>query len=78
MYKKFLGEGVSGKCYELADGSVLKIFKIPVDISESEKYDYFAKYQCDSILFPYKLKKTNKYIKGYITKKAPGEVLQKN
>ena len=73
--KIFLGEGTSGRCYEIKTGEVVKLFKFSRDIKEIEKYRQFSKFQNDSILFPYDfLVKNNKFI-GYVTKKASGQIL---
>lgn len=73
MYKKFLGEGIYGKCYELKSGEVLKIFKIPRDIDDLKKYKRFLEYKNDSVLFPYRFNIEKRHIKSYICAKAPGD-----
>lgn len=72
MQKKFIGEGLNGKCYELKTGEILKIFKIPKEISEMKKYKAFLEYKNDSIIFPHKFITNGKYFTGYISKKASG------
>ena len=73
MQKKYIGEGINGRCYEIENGEVLKVFKIKPGIEELKRYKSFLEYSNDSILFPYRFITTKKYIKAYVSKKAPGE-----
>ena len=74
--KKLIGIGLTGTCYELSNGDVLKVFKIPRDISELKKYKLFSEYPNDSIVFPKEILSTKKKIYGHISDKAVGEVIE--
>lgn len=75
MQKKYIGEGLNGRCYELENGEILKVFKIQRDIEELNRYKRFLEYKNDSVYFPYRFITNKKHIKGYISKKAPGKGL---
>ena len=77
MYKKYIGEGSNGKCYELSNGSILKIFKYPHSKSELERYKYFLNYKNDSIIFPHAFKIVGNNLAGYVTHKVPGDTIDK-
>ena len=71
--KKKIGSGLNGRCYELTNGDILKIFKIPKDISEIDKYKLFQKCQNESIIFPHDFYIKRNMFYGHISAKAPGQ-----
>lgn len=76
--KKYIGSGLFGDCYELTNGDVLKIFKMPQSISNIKKYKLFQNYQNESIMFPYDFYVKHRKFLGYISKKAPGKGLDES
>ena len=73
--KKYIGEGIQGKCYELKNGIILKKFKYPRDIEDIEKFKYFLEYQNDSFMFPFDFIYNKRNFHGYFCKKALGKSL---
>ena len=75
MDNKFIGKGQCGKCYELENGNVLKIFNRPKSISELKKYKTFLNYKNETIVFPHEFVTTMTKLKGHISKKVYGHKL---
>jgi len=76
--KKFLNKGECGICYELQDGTVLKLFNEVRELSEIEKFKYMLKYANKSFLFPFEFVYDEEKFYGYITKKSLGLTLEKS
>lgn len=76
--KKFIGEGFYGKCYELSNGDILKVFKIPKDKPEIKKLESFSKIDTKTIIFPKELLTLKNTLLGYSMRKAPGEKIYDN
>ena len=76
--KKFIGEGTYGKCYELSNGDILKVFKIPKDKYEIKKLESFSKIDTKTIIFPKELLILKNTLLGYSMRKAPGEKIYDN
>lgn len=71
--KSYLGAGYYGECYELANGRVLKIFKIPKRKQNLEKYYHFLEYRNETIIFPDEFITNLFHFQGHISDKAPGK-----
>lgn len=76
--KRFIGEGTYGRCYELSNGDILKIFKIPKDKYDIKKIKSFTSVKFDTIIFPKKILISNNSLLGYTMRKAKGKSLYCN
>jgi len=75
--KEFIGRGVTGKCYRIDNGSILKIFHKPKGLYQLEKYHNFLKFKNESIYFPHEFIYDDDYFYGHLTKEVPGVELNK-
>ena len=74
--KTYLNKGRCGVCYELQNGTVLKLFNEVKGISEIEKFKNMLKYKNQNFLFPFDFVYDEEKFYGYITKKSLGQTLE--
>ena len=74
--KKYFNKGRTAKCYLLDNGNILKLFNSKRDLSEIDRFKYMMEYANDSFIFPFEFIYDSKKFYGYITKRAPGIILE--
>ena len=73
--KKYIDEGTYGRCYELVNNDILKIFKIPKGKSEIQKMKSFCDIDTKTIIFPKELLVSRDTLFGFSMRKAQGNKL---
>lgn len=74
--KHLFNKGRTARCYMLDNGNVLKLFNNAKSLIEIERFKYMLDYINDSFVFPFEFVYDSKKFYGYITKRAPGIILE--
>lgn len=74
--KKYFNKGRTAKCYLLNNGNILKLFNSKRDLSEIDRFKYMLEYTNESFVFPFEFIYDSEKFYGYITKRAPGIILE--
>ena len=77
--KKLFVKSTNSKCYLIGkeQDRVLKIFNVPFNKENVEKFEYFLDYKNDSFIFPHEFIVYGDKFLGYVTQRSNGKELEK-